>query len=186
MTKSPQKQSSIQWVGLIPIGLFAFLVGVFLAPSLFREDPDALPSQFVGTQAPPVRSIALSDKPVFTDQDLRNDEVVLVNFWASWCVPCRAEHPRLEELNQEGLTIFGVNYRDQPEAGLRFLEELGDPYRAIVADQEARMGIDWGLSGVPETFVIAGDGTVIYRHAGPLTVQIVAEKIKPIIQDTKP
>ncbi|MGR3802282.1 DsbE family thiol:disulfide interchange protein [Marinibacterium profundimaris] len=165
---------------IAPPAIFAALVVTF-GIGMFREDPDALPSAREGAGAPPVVLTQLGDKPSFTDADLRDGEVKLVNFWASWCAPCRVEHPNLEALKDEGLTIYGVNYKDEPANALGFLAELGDPYTAIGADNSGRMGLDWGLYGVPETYVIDGEGEVILRFAGPLTERAIADKLRPAL-----
>jgi cytochrome c biogenesis protein CcmG/thiol:disulfide interchange protein DsbE len=138
---------------ILPPAIFAGIAAMFLF-GMNRENPDALPSTLVGQQAPAVAAAPLADLPSFTDADLRDGRVKLVNFWASWCGPCRAEHPNLTRLQAEGVTIYGVNYKDRPEAAAGFLAELGNPYAAIGADESGRMGIDWGIYGVPETFVI--------------------------------
>ena len=163
---------------IVPPAIFLGLVALF-AVGMFREDPDALPSARQGQTAPPVQVEALGDKQLFGDAELRDGEVKLVNFWASWCAPCRVEHPNLEALADEGITIYGVNYKDEPGNALGFLSELGDPYTAIGADSSGRMGLDWGLYGVPETYVIDGEGTVILRFAGPLTQRVIEENIRP-------
>jgi len=182
MSEEPPRKSAVNWIAMIPIAVFALLVGAFFGPGLFRENPDALPSEFIARQAPAVLQATLPGKEAFTNADLRDGRVSVVNYWASWCVPCRAEHPLLEELASEGLPVYGVNYKDKIDAALGFLEELGDPYSGLVVDAEARMGIDWGLYGVPETFVIAGDGTVMLRFAGPLTREVIAREIRPAIE----
>ncbi|OZO45542.1 hypothetical protein CGU37_28930 [Pseudomonas fluorescens] len=97
----------------------------------------------------------------------------MVNFWASWCAPCRVEHPNLEALAEQGVTVYGVNYKDKPEAALKFLAELGNPYAAIGQDDTGRMGLNWGVYGVPETYVINGDGRIVMRHAGPITQRVI-------------
>ncbi|KGB81426.1 thiol:disulfide interchange protein [Rhodovulum sp. NI22] len=163
---------------ILPPLIFAALAGLFLY-GMVREDPDALPSTRIGQQAPAMTVTPLGDSAPFTDADLQAPGVKLVNFWASWCGPCRAEHPILERLSNEGVTIYGINYKDEPEKALRFLEELGDPYAAIVADGTGRTALEWGVYGVPETFVIDGSGKVILRFAGPMTTQVLEKTIRP-------
>ena len=165
---------------LAPPLIFAGLAVLFFV-GMQRSDPDQLPSAMEGRKAPAAQVAALGTGPALTDAMLREPGVKLVNFWASWCAPCRAEHPVLKALSAEGVTILGVNYKDKPEAALQFLEELGNPYAAIGADDNGRMGLDWGLYGVPETFVIDGDGKVILRHAGPITAGILEERIRPAL-----
>ena len=157
------------------------MAGLFLG-GMFRDDPDALPSTLIGSSAPALALAPLGESAPPTDASLRAGEVTLVNFWASWCAPCRVEHPQLMALKDEGLTIIGVNYKDDPEKALGFLEELGDPYSAIGADADGRTAIDWGVYGVPETFVVDGDGTVVLRFAGPITNSILANRIRPAIE----
>lgn len=162
---------------LLPPALFAALAAMFVW-GMGREDPNALPSAFAGKQAPAVAVTPLGDNPLFSDADLRDGTVKLVNFWASWCAPCRVEHPNLEKLRAEGVTIYGVNYKDNPAAALGFLAELGNPYAALGADESGRMSIDWGLYGVPETFVIDGAGNVVLRFPGPITERVLEGEIR--------
>lgn len=172
----------MRWLALAPIAIFAALGGFLLQGNLRDvEGRDALPSTRVGQPAPPLSTTPLPGKPELTAAALADGEVKLVNFWASWCVPCRVEHPQLEAL-AETLPVYGVNYKDAPEDALAFLQELGDPFAAIGADPEARTGIDWGLYGVPETFVLAGDGTVMLRFAGPITASVVEDTLLPAIE----
>jgi len=166
---------------VLPPLIFAGLAAMFVW-GMNREDPDALPSAFQGKQAPAVAVTPLGDLPAFADADLRDGKVKLVNFWASWCAPCRVEHPNLEKMAADGVAILGVNYKDKPEAALGFLAELGNPYAAIGADESGRMGIDWGLYGVPETFVIDGDGNVVLRFPGPITERVLASDIRPAME----
>ena len=162
---------------LLPPVLFAGIAAMFVL-GMNREDPNALPSTLTGRRAPAVVVAQLADLPVFSDADLKDGKVKLVNFWASWCAPCRAEHPNLEKLQAEGVTIYGVNYKDKPDAALGFLRDLGNPYAAIGTDESGRMGIDWGIYGVPETFIIDGDGKVVDRFPGPITERSLDEVIR--------
>ncbi|MGR3615972.1 MAG: DsbE family thiol:disulfide interchange protein, partial [Paracoccaceae bacterium] len=135
-----------------PLIFGAFVV--LAAVGMFRDDPESLPSAREGQPAPPVVMTEFADKTGFTDADLRDGQVKLVNYWASWCAPCRVEHPNLDALAKEGLKIYGVDYKDQPDNAQAFLEELGDPYAGLGRDEQGRMALDWGVYGVPETYVI--------------------------------
>ena len=167
---------------LIPPALFLALAAMFLW-GMNRDNPDALPTALAGREAPPVALTQLGPDAPFTDATLRDGKVKLVNFWASWCAPCRVEHPNLDALAAEGVAIYGVNYKDKPGAALGFLAELGNPYAAIGADEAGRMGIEWGLYGVPETFVIDGEGRVVTRFAGPVTERALESDIRPALAE---
>ena len=167
-------------LALVPPLAFAGIALAFWI-GMSREDPDALPSALAGRAAPEMTAPALAGQTGFDDAALRSGGVKLVNFWASWCAPCRVEHPNLEKLAAEGIPVFGINYKDDPAKAAAFLEELGNPYRAVNADASGRMAIDWGLYGVPETFVLDGAGTVILRFPGPLTERVIEETIRPAI-----
>lgn len=166
---------------LLPPVLFAGLAALFFV-GMQRENPDLLPSALEGKDAPVVQVTPLGDKQVFTADALKEPGVKLVNFWASWCAPCRVEHPTLEALAREGVVIHGVNYKDTDTKGLAFLRELGDPYTTIGADGSGRMGLEWGLYGVPETFVIDGDGKIVTRFAGPVTERVLETTIRPAME----
>ena len=166
---------------LLPPLLFA----AFAAVAYFAlQSPDeGLPTAFAGREAPSLAgTVALRDDPAPDDASLRAPGAKLVNFWASWCAPCRVEHPILAELAAGGVPIIGVNYKDRPENAKAFLAELGDPYAAIGADEGGRTGIDWGLYGVPETFVVDGEGRVVLRHAGPITPEVLENRILPALE----
>ena len=137
-----------------------------------------LPSTMEGRQAPLITVTPLGAGAVVTQADLAAPGVKLVNFWASWCQPCRVEHPVLERLRAEGVVIYGINYKDKPGDALGLLAELGNPYAKIAADA-GRMALDWGVYGVPETYVIDGNGTVVLRWAGPITEQVLEQTLRP-------
>ncbi len=159
-------------------GAFAVLAGI----GMFRDDPDALPSAREGQPAPPVVLTEFPGKALFDDATLRDGEVKLVNYWASWCAPCRAEHPNLEALSDEGIPVYGINYKDKLDNAEAFLIELGDPYKAIGRDEQGRMALDWGLYGVPETYVVDGKGKIILRFAGPITQRVIESTIRPALE----
>ncbi|MCZ8097717.1 MAG: DsbE family thiol:disulfide interchange protein [Burkholderiales bacterium] len=164
-----------RWLVMLPLVLFAALAGLFLV-RLFAGDPSKLPSTLIGRPVPvfalpPLAGLTADGKPVpgLATADL-GGTVTVVNVWASWCAPCRDEHPLLIELAKTpGVRVVGINYKDQPENARRFLGALGNPFSAVGVDTSGRAAIDWGVYGVPETFVIAPDGTIAYKHVGPLS-----------------
>lgn len=164
---------------LLPPAIFVGLAAMMFV-GLHRENPDALPSQMIGRDAPKLTVEPLADLPLLTAEDLKSDGVKIVNFWASWCAPCRVEHPNIMQLADLGIPVYGVNYKDKTDQAMQFLDSLKNPYTKIGADQ-GRTGLDWGLYGVPETFVIDGNGTVLLRHAGPVTQAVMANDILPLL-----
>jgi cytochrome c biogenesis protein CcmG/thiol:disulfide interchange protein DsbE len=166
---------------VIPPVAFAVLAGLFVS-GLGRSDPDSLPSALAGRPAPALTVTPLGDLPMIADADLRQGEVKLVNFFASWCQPCRVEHPNLMGLQAEGLAIYGVNYKDEEAKALGFLAGLGNPYLAAGQDADGRQAIDWGVYGVPETFVVDGTGKIVLRFPGPITQRVLEETIRPAIE----
>lgn len=172
----------------LPLIVFAALAAIFYF-RLFTGDPSRIPSALIGRQVPafdlpPLEGLKSGGEqvPGFASADLAKGEVSLVNVWASWCAPCRLEHPILMEAAQAGIArIYGLNYKDQPENARRFLGQLGNPYAAVGADRNGRVGIDWGVYGVPETFVVDGKGHIVYKHVGPIDRTIMRETILPRI-----
>ncbi|MEL7259385.1 MAG: DsbE family thiol:disulfide interchange protein [Pseudomonadota bacterium] len=158
---------------------------VFLVAGLFRNNPDALPSALAGKPAPETQFTPLASKPEFRPEVLKEPGPKLVNFWASWCAPCRAEHPNLTAIAEEGIPVYGVNYKDQTEKALDFLNELGDPFAALAKDSSGRPSIDWGVIAVPETFVINSEGKIVLRFAGPITERVMDSEIRPAIERAK-
>lgn len=170
---------------LPPLVFVVFAGAAYVA--LKRDNPTELPSALVGQPAPEVaRTVALRDDPAPTAADLAAPGVKLVNFWASWCGPCRIEHPLLSDLAAEGVPVIGINYKDDPAKARAFLAELGDPYAKIGADESGRTGLDWGIYGVPETFVVDGAGEVVMRYPGPLDESAIESRLRPAMAAAQP
>ena len=162
------------------LGIFIALV-MLLAVGL-TLNPREVPSPLVGKAAPPFELPLLRDPDkTFTTKE-RLGSVWLLNVWASWCVSCREEHPVLLELAKTGaVPVYGLNYKDRREDGLRWLAAYGDPYRLSVVDPQGRIGIDYGVYGVPETYVIDKRGVIRYKQIGPVTREVLAQKILPLV-----
>jgi cytochrome c biogenesis protein CcmG/thiol:disulfide interchange protein DsbE len=166
---------------LVPLAIFLALSALFFV-RLFAGDPSKLPSALIGRPAPVKEMPALVGLnrngvpvPGLTPSLLTSGQPTIVNVWASWCAPCRQEHPLLMELAAEpGVRVVGINYKDQPENARRFLGALGNPFIAVGVDDSGRNAIEWGVYGVPETFILDGNGVIRHKHVGPLTPQTMA------------
>ena len=169
---------------LWPLAIFVLLVG-FLAVGL-RLDPREVPSPLVGKPAPAFElPVLLQPDKRFVPADMRG-KVWLLNVWASWCVSCREEHPLLMELSKKGvLPILGLNYKDKGEDARRWLAQFGDPYQLSVVDADGRIGIDYGVYGVPETYLIDAGGVIRYKQIGPITAAVLEQKILPLAMALK-
>ncbi len=179
-TKAPVKKR-FNYILLIPPFIFLVLAGVFYM-GLQRENPGELPSVLIGQPTPSVNLADLRTDPAPTDTDFRANNFKLVNFWASWCAACRAEAPMLEKIaNELNIPILGIDYKDRPSDGLAFLDELGDPFIKVGADRNGRNSIDWGVTGVPETFVVDGNGVILLRYPGPISTSILNRRILPLL-----
>ncbi len=173
---------------LAPVLVFVVVAGYFLWGLNPDRDPRILPSAMIDKPAPEFTAgpIAGMTVPGLATADLRSGQVSLVNVFASWCFPCRAEHPLLMDLARRGeVAIFGLNYKNKPEEARAWLRELGNPYARIGTDENGRIGIDWGVAGVPETFVIDGTGRIRYRHWGPIDKDALERTILPLIEDLR-
>ncbi|MBB6465774.1 DsbE family thiol:disulfide interchange protein [Aminobacter carboxidus] len=169
---------------LLPLLIFLALAGLFLVQLLSGRDLTAVPSALIGqtapkTELPPLEGLSL---PGLNSAEFTG-KVTLVNVWASWCAPCREEHPVLLELSKDQrFSIAGLNYKDKPENARRFLGDLGNPFKAVGVDQNGRTAIDWGVYGVPETFLVGKDGKVAFKHVGPLSPEAVTATLMPAIE----
>jgi cytochrome c biogenesis protein CcmG, thiol:disulfide interchange protein DsbE len=166
----------------IPLAVFVVLVG-FLFVGLFLN-PREVPSPLIGKPAPQFALNQLHQPGKTLGTPDMKGQVWLLNVWASWCVSCREEHPLLVELGKAKLVpIIGLNYKDEPAAGMKWLAQNGDPYNLSVVDRDGAVGIDFGVYGVPETFVIDKQGTIRYKQIGPITVEALEKKIIPLVRE---
>ena len=194
MTATPTpgeiKRGGISWV-VAPVLIFGAVAALF-ALALQTSDPSKLPSAFIGKPAPQLQLAVLeglSDGqpiPLFDHAKLTAGKVSVVNYWASWCAPCVAEHPLFDQLKtQAGVDVYGVNYKDSPADAIRFLGRYGNPYAAVGTDARGRNGIEWGVYGTPETFIVNGRGEIIYKHVGAITEQSLKTQLLPAIEKAK-
>jgi cytochrome c biogenesis protein CcmG/thiol:disulfide interchange protein DsbE len=167
---------------LLPLGLFLILV-VFLGVGL-RRDPREVPSPFIGKPAPDFTLTLLQEpQKAFSPKDM-SGKVWLLNVWASWCFACRQEHATLLEFAKSGaVPILGLNYKDTRQDGNDMLSQLGNPYQLSAFDPEGRVGIDYGVTGAPETFVIDKQGVIRLKYVGPITPDVIDEKLLPLIKE---
>jgi len=164
------------WFAIIPLLVFVGLAGLFIKQLVEGGDPSLLPSALIGHEVPdfnlpPVTGVVGPDGqlPGLSSADLKAGKVTLVNVWASWCVPCREEHPWLMEMaKNHGVRLVGINYKDNPENARRLLGSMGVPFSAIGADTDGRVAINWGVYGVPETYVVDGKGVIRFKQVGPI------------------
>jgi cytochrome c biogenesis protein CcmG, thiol:disulfide interchange protein DsbE len=169
---------------ILPALIFAGLAAAFYAG--LGRDPSIVPSALIGKPVPDFAlQPLLGGKPGLASADLKA-RPVLVNMFASWCVPCRAEHPLLMRLASQGVPIYGIDYKDKPQDAMAWLGELGDPYQRLAADPAGTAALDWGVYGVPETFVVDAAGTIRFKQVGPLTIDVIDDTILPLLKRLAP
>ena len=172
---------------LLPLLVFGALAALLFA-RLFAGDASRIPSALIGQSAPALDLPGLQGAAGFNDADLRQGHVTVVNIFASWCLPCHEEHEVLLDLAADkalaakGVRLIGVAQKDDPENVRRFLGAKGDPYAKVALDRDGRAGIDWGVYGVPETFIVKGDGTVAFKFIGPMSAEALARVVRPQIE----
>ena len=177
-------------LALLPLAIFVSMAAVFFTMLTdSNRNVSEIPSALIGTKAPfrdlaPLEGAKLGNEPMppITAQSGQG-KLTLVNFWASWCVPCRQEHPVIMALSKDPrLSVVGVNYKDGNENALRFLGELGNPFSEIGLDPNGKMAIDWGVYGIPESYLVGADGTILYKKVGPFDEKSLKEGLYPAIE----
>jgi cytochrome c biogenesis protein CcmG/thiol:disulfide interchange protein DsbE len=170
-------------VYLLPVVVFVVIAGYFAWGLRPNHDPHTLPSAMIDKPVPAFDQASRKEGEDFARSEIAG-QVVLVNFFASWCVPCRSEHPVLMRISeQEHVPLYGIAYKDRPADAAHFLDQLGNPYRRIGLDREGRVGIDFGVYGVPETYVIDKAGRIRLRHVGPLTAEALENELLPLVKE---
>ncbi|MCC8933178.1 DsbE family thiol:disulfide interchange protein [Rhizobium sp. 'Codium 1'] len=171
-------------IAALPLLLFAGLAAIFMTQLQSGRDVSEIPSALLGTKAPALQLAGLdgSERPALTSAVI-SGKLTLVNVFASWCVPCRQEHPMLLELSKDPrVNVVGINYKDRNDNALRFLGELGNPYAAIGVDPNGKAAIDWGVYGIPESYLVGSDGTILYKKVGPFDPESFETQLMPAIE----
>lgn len=189
---SPPAKPRRNWLVLLPLLLFGGLASIFLYQLLSGKNAQIIPSVLIGktapeTTLPPLEGLKGSDGQPIPGLDLTgfgDGRPVVVNVFASWCAPCRVEHPLLMELARDDrFRLLGINYKDKPENALEFLKSLGNPYDAVGVDPKGTATIDWGVYGIPETFLVTPDGEIVYKQTGPFSPEIIETGLMPAIEE---
>ena len=183
---APEARRSRLSLVLIPVVVFAAIAALFWKG--LSGEPSKIPSALINKPVPEftLQAVPGVGVPGLATADLKAGKVSVVNVWASWCAPCRIEHPLLTELaRRNDIALVGINYKDAPENAARFLGTLGQPFAAIGMDSNGRTAVDWGVYGVPETFVVDGQGNIRYKHIGPLTPESITGSLAAEIEKAK-
>ena len=170
---------------LLPLGLFLLILLTFAYLLVIDRNPQAIPSNLINKKIPNFEANSLFKEEKFIFSQELKSEIVLINFFATWCKPCRDEHLYIKKFSeQEKIRVIGINYKDDPEKTIKWLNDLGNPYSDVLLDKKGQIAIDWGVYGIPETFVVNSNGIIKYRQAGPITKKIY-RKINSLIKEIK-
>ena len=170
---------------LLPLGLFLLILLTFAYLLVIDRNPQEIPSNLINKKIPNFEANSLfKDEKFIFSQELKS-EIVLINFFATWCKPCRDEHLYIKKFSeQKKIRVIGINYKDDPEKTIKWLNDLGNPYSDVLLDKKGQIAIDWGVYGIPETFIVNSNGIIKYRQAGPITKKIY-RKINSLIKEIK-
>ncbi|MFN4153629.1 MAG: DsbE family thiol:disulfide interchange protein [Paracoccaceae bacterium] len=169
-----------KWLMVLPPVIFAGLAGAFYM-QMMQNNPNDMPTAFQDRAAPVVPLTGLAGVPLLTDADLRTGQVTVVNFFATWCPPCRAEHPVLMQMAADGVRVAGINIMDNDAKAIAYLAQDGNPFFGVATDPQGRNRVEWGVTAPPETFILRGDGTVAMRFIGPLIGSDYENRFKPAL-----
>ena len=170
---------------LLPLGLFLLILLTFAYLLVIDRNPQAIPSNLINKKIPNFEANSLFKEEKFIFSQELKSEIVLINFFATWCKPCRDEHLYIKKFSeQKKIRVIGINYKDDPEKTIKWLNDLGNPYSDVLLDKKGQIAIDWGVYGIPETFVVNSNGIIKYRQAGPITKKIY-RKINSLIKEIK-
>jgi len=168
---------------IIPSILFLSILLTFFYLLIIERDPSAIPSNLLDKNIPKFETESLLRKERFVSSKEFGNEIILVNFFATWCLPCRDEHIYIKRFsNEKGIRVIGINYKDAPDNAIEWLKNLGNPYSDVPVDDNGRIAIDWGVYGIPETFIVNSKGIIKYRHVGPITKKTY-KKINLLIKE---
>ena len=168
---------------ILPSIFFSLILLTFFYLLIIERDPSELPSNLIGKNVPKFETDSLLKNERFVSSKEFGNEIILVNFFAAWCKPCRDEHIYIKRFsNEKGIRVIGINYKDNPKNAIRWLMNLGNPYSDVPVDSNGRIAIDWGVYGIPETFIVNSKAIIKYRHIGPVTKKIY-KKINLIINE---
>ena len=175
----------IKKILVLPSVVFFLILSIFFYLLIIDRNPSEIPSNLLNKNVPIFEAESLFKDKKFISSNEFKDEIILVNFFATWCKPCRDEHVYIKRFtNERGIKVIGINYKDNTEKTIKWLKDLGNPYKDILIDKNGKIAIDWGVYGIPETFVINSNGIIKYRHVGPITNKIY-KKINLIINQNE-
>ena len=170
---------------ILPSIFFFIILSIFLYLLIIERNPSELPSNLLNKNVPIFETESLFKNEKFISSQEFKNEIILVNFFATWCKPCRDEHVYIKRFsNKKGIKVIGINYKDNSKKTIKWLKNLGKPYSDVLIDKNGRVAIDWGVYGIPETFIVNSKGIIIYRHVGPITNEIY-KKINLIINENE-
>ena len=171
---------------IFPLIMFFFIILVFSYFLIIKRDPSELPSALINKKAPMFKSTSLFDDETILANEIFGEETIIVNFFATWCIPCRAEHSFIEKLSKDkNIKVIGINYKDDSQKTIAWLKELGNPYTVIAVDMNGSIGLDWGVYGLPETFIVNKNSVITYKQVGPLKEKIYSKFYQKVQESYK-